>query len=108
MSIWIGENWFHNDFVASWKELFGYDAKAFVLDRDNFPVNIFFTMSMKIAPVLVSLARPRDGPVLSLAGLRAVGPLIAASALEESSTDFEAEGAVPGAGIITLEMNKFM
>ena len=92
MSIGIGENRFHNGFVASWKELFGYDSKALVLDRDNFPVNIFFTMFMEVAPVLVSLARPRDGPVLSLAGFRAVGPLIAASALDESSTDFEAKG----------------
>ena len=63
-------------------------------------------MFVEVAPVLVPLARACDGPVLSLAGFGAVGPLIAAGALEESPTDFEAKGTVPGDRIVNLEINR--
>ena len=67
---------------------------SFVGNRDNFPVNVLFSILKFVAPVLVALA---GGPVCHLTDFHAVGPpLVPATLLDQKLTDLEAVSTMPG------------
>ena len=96
MVVWIRKCWFDDDAVTGWKKFFSNNAETFVGNRDDFPVDIFFSMIVNAAPVFMTLSRASDFPVCNLAFLGAVGPLLAASTkFDRKCCDYlEAEGAV--------------
>jgi len=80
MSMERGENWFDNDFHSSGKQFHSSDAKSFVWNGDNLPVDVLLsTLGVTFAPVDVTLAVSFAGPVLDLTLLGAVCPLFASS-----------------------------
>ena len=96
MVVWIRKCWFDDDAVTGWKKFFSNNAETFVGNRDDFPVDIFFSMIVNAAPVFMTLSGTRDFPVGNLAFLRAVGPFLAAATKFDGKccNDLEAEGAV--------------
>ena len=63
MIAWIGKDRLDDDAVASWKEFLCDNAETFVGNRDDFPVDVFFTVVVDAAPVFVTLSGTRVFPV---------------------------------------------
>ena len=75
----IGENGFDYDPRSDRNQSLCSHAQSFVGDRNNFPVNVLFSVLVAAAPVLMALSRSSDFPVGNLALSGAVGPLFAAA-----------------------------
>ena len=80
MTVWIGEDGLDNNSVAFWKQFFGPDAQSFVGNRDDFPVDVLFSILVATAPVDVALSFSLPRPVRRLAFFRAVGSLLTSAA----------------------------
>ena len=110
MIVRISKDGFNEDSVAGWKESLSHDSKPFVFNRNNLPIDVFFTVIVTTTPVFMTLSGASDRPVSCLTFFRAVGPLLAAATLLDKRTKyfFQAEGTVPDFMFIILNYHRMI
>lgn len=96
----IGDCRFDDDSKSGWNEIaWLYNAQSFVGNRNNFPVDVLFSVLVMAAPVLVTFSRSGDSPVGNLALSGAVSSLLTATTkFGRGITNLKTKSAVPYAG----------
>ena len=91
----VPEDGFDDDSESSRNESFGNYSQAFVGNRNNFPVDVLFSMFITTAPVFVTLSSASGFPISNLALLRAVSSFLASTTnFGRDITNFKAKSAV--------------